>query len=293
MPRQRVVFDKKCRLQNQLTESYRLIPVKQQAIKLCQTTASYSLITFQGRDTDREYRDCRTGTEGWTRGSHTHSRHRLRGNPFIHSFHQRATSSWLDAVPTHYKINSTTLRRLRMRRLSSSSYQTRGTRLLSTQQSPNFPASSSLPSPFVMATAPCDWLRNTRRFYSAVARFSSTSSPNLSSPKSPNPPTPIVTAAPSERPNKHVTIHTLRQLKAAGTPISMVTAYDFPSAVHVDVANIDVLLVGDSVGMVELGFDTTLPVTMEQMIHHCQVRWLFLRFGMCSCQRTSLNYMYS
>ena len=45
----------------------------------------------------------------------------------------------------------------------------------------------------------------------------------------------------------------------------MVTAYSYPSAVHVDAADIDVLLVGDSVGMVELGHDTTLPVTVDQV----------------------------
>ena len=45
---------------------------------------------------------------------------------------------------------------------------------------------------------------------------------------------------------------------AQGMPITMVTAYDYPSAVHVDKAGIDILLVGDSVGMVELGYDTTL-----------------------------------
>lgn len=50
----------------------------------------------------------------------------------------------------------------------------------------------------------------------------------------------------------------------------MVTAYTYPSAVHVDAAGIDVILVGDSVGMVELGYDTTLPVTMEDMLHHCK-----------------------
>uniref|UniRef100_A0AAV1TDN6 3-methyl-2-oxobutanoate hydroxymethyltransferase n=1 Tax=Peronospora matthiolae TaxID=2874970 RepID=A0AAV1TDN6_9STRA len=50
--------------------------------------------------------------------------------------------------------------------------------------------------------------------------------------------------------------------------ITMVTAYDFPSAVHVDLAGFDVLLVGDSVGMVELGMDTTIPVTLGDMIHH-------------------------
>ncbi|KAG6622372.1 3-methyl-2-oxobutanoate hydroxymethyltransferase [Phytophthora cinnamomi] len=53
-------------------------------------------------------------------------------------------------------------------------------------------------------------------------------------------------------------------------PITMVTAYDYPSAVHVDLAGFDILLVGDSLGMVELGMDTTLPVTLEDMIHHTQ-----------------------
>lgn len=50
----------------------------------------------------------------------------------------------------------------------------------------------------------------------------------------------------------------------------MVTAYDYPSAVHVDQAGIDICLVGDSVGMVVHGHDTTLPVTMTDMISHCQ-----------------------
>ncbi|RQM09774.1 hypothetical protein DD237_004199 [Peronospora effusa] len=58
-------------------------------------------------------------------------------------------------------------------------------------------------------------------------------------------------------------------------PITMVTAYDYPSAMHVDLAGFDVLLVGDSLGMVELGMDTTLPVTLQDMIHHTQAvkRW--------------------
>jgi 3-methyl-2-oxobutanoate hydroxymethyltransferase len=50
----------------------------------------------------------------------------------------------------------------------------------------------------------------------------------------------------------------------------MVTAYDYPSAMHVQRANIDIILVGDSAAMVELGYDTTQPITLEQMIHHCQ-----------------------
>lgn len=50
----------------------------------------------------------------------------------------------------------------------------------------------------------------------------------------------------------------------------MVTAYDYPSAVHVERAGIDIVLVGDSCAMVELGFETTQPITLDQMIHHCQ-----------------------
>lgn len=53
--------------------------------------------------------------------------------------------------------------------------------------------------------------------------------------------------------------------------ITMVTAYDYPSSVHVCRAGIDILLVGDSVGMVELGYDTTQPVTVDDMLHHCRV----------------------
>ncbi|MBL8954257.1 MAG: 3-methyl-2-oxobutanoate hydroxymethyltransferase [Myxococcaceae bacterium] len=65
-----------------------------------------------------------------------------------------------------------------------------------------------------------------------------------------------------------VTIHTLKKLKAAGQKICMVTAYDATFARILDEAGADVLLVGDSLGMVVQGNDSTLPVTMEQMIYH-------------------------
>lgn len=62
----------------------------------------------------------------------------------------------------------------------------------------------------------------------------------------------------------------LTSKKRHGHKISMVTAYDFPSAVHVARAGIDVLLVGDSAAMVEMGYETTQPITLEHMIVHCQ-----------------------
>jgi 3-methyl-2-oxobutanoate hydroxymethyltransferase len=69
---------------------------------------------------------------------------------------------------------------------------------------------------------------------------------------------------------KKVTIQTLRKMKQAGERISMLTAYDATFAGLFDGANIDVLLVGDSLGMTMQGHDTTLPVTMDQMVYHCQ-----------------------
>jgi ketopantoate hydroxymethyltransferase len=62
----------------------------------------------------------------------------------------------------------------------------------------------------------------------------------------------------------------LNAKKRKGKKITMVTAYDYPSAVHVSRAGIDMVLVGDSVAMVELGFDTTQQMDMEHMLHHCQ-----------------------
>jgi 3-methyl-2-oxobutanoate hydroxymethyltransferase len=69
---------------------------------------------------------------------------------------------------------------------------------------------------------------------------------------------------------KPVRIPDLRAMKAAGTKIAVLTAYDAATARLLDRAGIDVILVGDSLGMVVLGFDTTIPVTLEMMIHHTQ-----------------------
>ncbi|MDA8234823.1 MAG: 3-methyl-2-oxobutanoate hydroxymethyltransferase [Clostridia bacterium] len=65
-----------------------------------------------------------------------------------------------------------------------------------------------------------------------------------------------------------VTTATLRRMKEEGQKITVLTAYDYSMAKILDEAEIDVLLVGDSLGMVMLGYDSTLPVTMEEMLHH-------------------------
>ena len=69
---------------------------------------------------------------------------------------------------------------------------------------------------------------------------------------------------------KKVTIAELKQKKDQGKKITMMTAYDYPTANFVDQAGIDTILVGDSLGMVVLGYDSTVPVTMDEMIHHCK-----------------------
>ncbi|MGQ4833601.1 MAG: 3-methyl-2-oxobutanoate hydroxymethyltransferase [Candidatus Asgardarchaeia archaeon] len=65
-----------------------------------------------------------------------------------------------------------------------------------------------------------------------------------------------------------VTINDLKKMKQKGEKISMITAYDYPFALLADTAGIDIILVGDSLGMVVLGYDSTLPVTLEDILHH-------------------------
>ncbi|PHU03511.1 3-methyl-2-oxobutanoate hydroxymethyltransferase 1, mitochondrial [Capsicum chinense] len=73
-----------------------------------------------------------------------------------------------------------------------------------------------------------------------------------------------------QNPNQRVTLTTLRQKYKNGEPITMVTGYDYPSAVHIDMAGIDICLVGDSASMVVHGHDTTLPITIDEMLVHCR-----------------------
>ena len=67
---------------------------------------------------------------------------------------------------------------------------------------------------------------------------------------------------------KRVTTHTLRAMKEAGEKIAMLTAYDFSTARILDAGGADVLLVGDSASNVMAGHETTLPITLDQMIYH-------------------------
>ncbi len=67
-----------------------------------------------------------------------------------------------------------------------------------------------------------------------------------------------------------VTIADLTQKKETGRKITMMTAYDYPTAKLVDEAGIDTILVGDSLAMVVLGHESTVPVTVDEMLHHCK-----------------------
>nr|HDN00058.1 3-methyl-2-oxobutanoate hydroxymethyltransferase [Deltaproteobacteria bacterium] len=69
--------------------------------------------------------------------------------------------------------------------------------------------------------------------------------------------------------SKTVTLADIQNKKASGEKITMLTAYDYSMARILDEAGLDIVLVGDSLGMVALGYDSTVPVSMEEMIHHC------------------------
>ena len=66
---------------------------------------------------------------------------------------------------------------------------------------------------------------------------------------------------------RKITTHVLSEMKLKGEKISMLTAYDFSMAKILDEAGIDVLLVGDSASNVMLGYDTTLPITLNEMLY--------------------------
>src|SRR5258708_7690117 len=70
---------------------------------------------------------------------------------------------------------------------------------------------------------------------------------------------------------RKVTVPDLQRMKEAGTKITALTADDFPFGRIVDDAGIDVILVGDTLGMVGQGLDPTLPVTLDEIVYHCRM----------------------
>jgi 3-methyl-2-oxobutanoate hydroxymethyltransferase len=92
---------------------------------------------------------------------------------------------------------------------------------------------------------------------------------------------------------KKVTTKTFQLKKARGDLITMLTAYDYPTALIMDRAGIDSILVGDSLGMVVLGYENTLPVTMDDMLHHCKAVARGAEFSLLIGDMPFLSYQVS
>src|SRR5687767_3539274 len=84
--------------------------------------------------------------------------------------------------------------------------------------------------------------------------------------------TPARADIPPEERSK-TTILTLNKQKQTGVKTVLVTAYNYPEALLSDRAGVDVILVGDSIGMTTYGYKTTIPVKMEDMLPHCTAVW--------------------
>ena len=98
------------------------------------------------------------------------------------------------------------------------------------------------------------------------------------------------TTAPARRKQ---TIRNFQLKKQRGEPITLLTAYDYATALAVDNAGIDSILVGDSLGMVVLGYETTLPVTMSDMLHHCRAVARGARYALLIGDMPFMSYQVS
>jgi 3-methyl-2-oxobutanoate hydroxymethyltransferase len=90
-----------------------------------------------------------------------------------------------------------------------------------------------------------------------------------------------------------VTTAVIRERKVKGAKITMLTAYDYATAMVLDDAGVDITLVGDSLGMVVLGYESTLPVTMEEMLHHTKAVSRGTRRAMLIADMPFLSYQVS
>ena len=90
-----------------------------------------------------------------------------------------------------------------------------------------------------------------------------------------------------------ITVPKLLARKGNGEKITMLTAYDFPTASLVDSAGIDIVFVGDSLGLEELGYADTIEVTMEDMIHHCRAASRGVRSSLLLVDMPFLSYQVS
>ena len=90
-----------------------------------------------------------------------------------------------------------------------------------------------------------------------------------------------------------VTLSVIGNMKRKGQKITMLTAYDYPTAAVVDEAGVDLILVGDSLGMAVLGYDSTLPVTMEDMIHHTKAVARAVKRAMVIADMPFMSYQIS
>ncbi|MBM3135602.1 MAG: 3-methyl-2-oxobutanoate hydroxymethyltransferase, partial [Chloroflexi bacterium] len=96
-----------------------------------------------------------------------------------------------------------------------------------------------------------------------------------------------------EQQRKKMTVPEIQAKAARGEKLLMLTSYDYPLALLADRAGIDILLVGDSVGMTTLGYETTLPVTMDEMIHHAKAVRRGVQYALCIGDMPFMSYQTS
>src|SRR5512135_1952132 len=93
--------------------------------------------------------------------------------------------------------------------------------------------------------------------------------------------------------DRKVTVPEILKRKGGSDPIVALTAYDFPFGRIADEAGVDFILVGDSLGMVVQGMETTLPVTVDEMVYHCRMVARARRRALLVCDLPFLSYQVS